>query len=209
MPMYTLTTRKGTPDKIQLRYAETDAQVTLFQTEISPFIGTWLEVIETITYGNNGTYAIEIKKMSDNTTLLSYNKDNIINWREGASFVRPKWGIYRSLNNSQDLRDEIISFSYFSIEEVSSLSDSSLSTLQPNVVVYPNPVNYSLKIKNNSNQDLKITIHSLSGQLLIKKNLSSANSISYIGTSKLAEGTYVLNIQGSITNRHQIIVVEH
>ena len=35
MPMYTLTTRKGSPDKIQIRYAETDAQVTVYETEKS------------------------------------------------------------------------------------------------------------------------------------------------------------------------------
>ena len=51
MPMYTLTTRKSSPDRIELRYAETDSQVTLMQTAIAPFIGAWVEVTETITYG--------------------------------------------------------------------------------------------------------------------------------------------------------------
>lgn len=209
MPMYTLTTRKGTPNKIELRYAETDSQVTLFQTDISPFIGTWLEVTETITYATNGNYAIKIKRMSDNSTLLSYNNDNIINWREGASFVRPKWGIYRSLNNSQDLRDEVVYFSYFSIEELSNLSNISVSTLQSNVVLYPNPVNYSLKIKNNSNQNLKLILRSLRGQLLIEKKIFATDNLSFIDTSKLAEGVYTINIIGSVSNTLQLIVVEH
>jgi len=124
MPIYTLTTRKGTPDKLQLRYAETTSQTTLMSVDLTPFIGTWVDVTETITYSNSGTYDIQIKKVSDGSTLLSYTNNDIVNWRAGADFVRPKWGVYRSLINSQDLRDEAVLFANFSIEEVSSLSIS-------------------------------------------------------------------------------------
>jgi len=103
MPMYTLTTRKGSPDRIELRYAETDDQVTVTQTPLAPFIGTWLEVAETIRYGTSGTYEIEIKRLSDDSILLAYSDDSIINWRPDADFVRPKWGIYRSLINDHTI----------------------------------------------------------------------------------------------------------
>ena len=114
MPMYTLTTRKGNPDRIELRYAETDTQITLTQSDLAPFIDTWLEVTEIIKYSENGNYSIEIKKVDDNSVLLSYTNSNIINWRPEADFVRPKWGIYRSLINQQDLRDEEVLFADFS-----------------------------------------------------------------------------------------------
>lgn len=118
MPMYTLTTRKSSPDRLELRYAETDTQVTLAQTDLAPLIGVWMEVTETITYGVNGTYDIEIKRVNDNSVLFEYSNNSIINWRPGASFVRPKWGIYRSLINDQDLRDEALLFANFSVEEL-------------------------------------------------------------------------------------------
>ena len=118
MPMYTLTTRKGTPDKLQLRYAETDDQDTVAEEELAPFIDSWLEVTETINYGMSGTYNIEIKKVSDGSVLLEYSNASIINWRPDADFVRPKWGIYRSLINVQDLRDEEVLFADFSITEI-------------------------------------------------------------------------------------------
>ena len=118
MPMYTLTTRKGSPDRLELRYAETDDQDTLKQTDLAPLIGEWLEVTETIKYGSSGTYEIQIQKVSDSTVLFEYSNNNIINWRSGAEFVRPKWGIYRSLINAQDLRDETVLFANFSIEEL-------------------------------------------------------------------------------------------
>ena len=36
MPMYTLTLRKSNPDRLELRYAETDSQITLTQTDLAP-----------------------------------------------------------------------------------------------------------------------------------------------------------------------------
>ncbi len=118
MPIYTLTTRKGTPDRIELRYAETDNQITLLQTDLAPFLDTWVEVTETIKYSTNGTYDIEIKTINDGTILLTYANPSINNWRPNAEFVRPKWGIYRSIINVQDLRDEEVLFDEFSITEI-------------------------------------------------------------------------------------------
>jgi len=59
-----------------------------------------------------------IKKVSDGTTLLSYSNSNLMTIRYNNSFIRPKWGIYRSLNTPSDLRDEAIRFNSFSIGEV-------------------------------------------------------------------------------------------
>lgn len=117
-PMYTLTTRKRTPDRLELRYAEDDDQITLKQTDLAPFINAWLEVTETITYGISGTYEIEIKRINDDTVLFEYKNNDIRNWQPGAEFVRPKWGIYRSLINAQDLRDESVLYNDFSIQEI-------------------------------------------------------------------------------------------
>ena len=55
--------------------------------------------------------------MSDGTTILNYSNNNIMTIRSSNDFVRPKWGIYRSLNTPADLRDDSIRFNAFSIEE--------------------------------------------------------------------------------------------
>jgi hypothetical protein len=117
-PMYTLTARKGSPDRLELRYGETDTSIILIQTELAPFIDTWLEVTETIKYGIDGTYHIEIKRVNDGGVLLTYSNSSIINWRPNASFVRPKWGIYRSLQYAEDLRVEEVLFADFIITEI-------------------------------------------------------------------------------------------
>jgi hypothetical protein len=186
MPMYTITARKSTPDRLELRYAETTSQVTLAQTDLAPFKGIWLEVIETITYGNSGTYSITISKVSDNSVLLSYSDNDIINWRAGASFVRPKWGIYRSLNNDQDLRDETVMFADFSIEEVSSLSINKSKMDNNTIKIFPNPSKNKVTFKtdNPKNYDYFLVYNTL-GQKLTQKNTKKT-----FNTSTLKTGTY-------------------
>ncbi|MEN3322657.1 T9SS type A sorting domain-containing protein [Mariniflexile soesokkakense] len=157
-PMYTLTTRKGTPDKLELRYAETSSQVTLKQTDLTPFKGIWVDVTETIKYGTSGTYSIEIKKVSDGALLFNYSNNAIINWQTGADFVRPKWGIYRSLINSSDLRDESILFANFSIEENPTLSVIANELSKTKINIFPNPTNNSV-ISFNSNSNSITNIH--------------------------------------------------
>ncbi|MFT4566094.1 MAG: hypothetical protein ACI9FN_001048 [Saprospiraceae bacterium] len=164
MPMYTLTTRKGNPDKLELRYAETDNQVTLQKTDISAFIGSWLEVTETIKYGISGNYAFLIKQVSDSATLFEYSNDAIINWREGAEFVRPKWGIYRSLLNVQDLRDETVLFSNFSVEEMLTVSSDDISDETDLIKILPNPVQNVLVIRSLPEKAQKIQLYGLDGR---------------------------------------------
>ncbi len=117
MPLITLTLRKATPNRLELRYAETTTQVTLTQVDLAPFEGEWVEVVETVQYGETGAYNITIKKVSDGSSLLSYSNNTIRMWKTSADFIRPKWGIYRSLNNPLDLRDEEVLFANFSIME--------------------------------------------------------------------------------------------
>lgn len=41
---------------------------------------------------------------------MEYSNSNLQMWRSGATYYRGKWGIYRSLNNLDQLRDEIVRF---------------------------------------------------------------------------------------------------
>ncbi|MDF1550083.1 MAG: hypothetical protein P1P88_19815, partial [Bacteroidales bacterium] len=42
MPLFTLTARKGSPDKLELRYAEHLSQETLYEVDLTPFKGIWV-----------------------------------------------------------------------------------------------------------------------------------------------------------------------
>ncbi|MFC4262054.1 beta strand repeat-containing protein [Ferruginibacter yonginensis] len=123
-PIFTLTARKGTPNKLELIYVETSASASFKAAiiDLTLLEGQWVSVIENIVVGNpalgtSGKYAITLKRVSDGAVLLNYTNNNIATIRTDNSFIRPKWGIYRSLNTPADLRDEAVRFADFSIAE--------------------------------------------------------------------------------------------
>ncbi|KAB1069068.1 T9SS type A sorting domain-containing protein [Tamlana haliotis] len=205
MPMYTLTTRKGSPDQLELRYAETNSQTTLKKTDLTPFKGTWVEATETITYSTTGTYSIVLTRISDNTELFSYSDDNIINWRPGATIVRPKWGIYRSLNSSSDLKDEIVAFEYFSIEELQTLSTDRLEKKSDAISIHPNPSQglvYFTEKTNNSYDSF--SVYNALGQPVL---LNSEGK--QLDTSALHSGSYyILFYKEQAKVGHQKLVIQ-
>lgn len=205
MPMYTLTTRKSNPDRIELRYAETTSQVTLEQSDLAPFIDTWVSVTETIKYGIDGTYKIEIRRVIDDEILLEYSNASIINWRSGAEFVRPKWGIYRSLINDQDLRDEAVLFANFSVEELDVLSSEN-EELDDAKIIFSNPFTKAIEIKKSPKEIDHVRIFKLDGTKVLEQSVNSKMNIN-LNVSHLPSGSYVVNIKGKSLNRSKLVVV--
>ena len=205
-PMYTLTTRKGTPDKMQLYYAETDDSDLLKQTDIAPFIDTWVEVTETITYGVSGSFHIEIKRVSDQELLFEHYIESNINWRPDADFVRPKWGIYRSLDFSEDLRDETVLFSDFSIEEVTISSSNELEKQKFPLITFNNPAKDVLFINDRFQRVKKIEIFNLDGKKVLEEIINSKTKTS-IDVSLLAQGLYLLKFSGNKFNQADLILI--
>ena len=125
IPMVTLTARKGNsgkPDRFELRYTSTKDQTTMKTLDLDLLKGSWVEATEVITFGNKGSYYIEIKKVSNGSTLFLYEDSLKDMWQDGARFSRPKWGVYRGLKNKSDLKDEEVLFNDFSIEEIKLLT---------------------------------------------------------------------------------------
>jgi len=113
-PLITLTPRAGTPDTMELSLRDSDDDRTvLIKVPLKPLTGVWVEVYERVTFGHQGSYFLEIRNLSTGDLLLVYDDPDIDLWRVGAEFVRPKWGIYRSLNSKEYLRDEQVRFDQF------------------------------------------------------------------------------------------------
>lgn len=170
LPLFTLTTRKGTPDKLELIYVK-DEFTSLekkVRVNLSNFEGVWVEVEEEIKVGEQGYYSIIIKDVNTGNTLLNYNDSNISTIRASNDFIRPKWGIYRSIINPTDLRDESIWFSDFSIEEsVLTNEDLQFSGFK----YYPNPVDYFLTLSHENTISF-IEVYNIMGQLVLKIDCS-------------------------------------
>ena len=128
-PIITLTPRAGSPELLQIIATDSNGTgSTVFQTDLAPFVGVWVEAFEQITYSHTGQYSLVIKTLNGGTTLLSYSNSNIDLWRTGTTFCRPKWGIYRSLNSSSFLRDEQVRFDRFCIAKGSDSCPSDVGT---------------------------------------------------------------------------------
>lgn len=120
LPIITITPRYGHPDHLQIIHTgdtKTTSLGVLKQVDLAPFKGAWIQAVEKITFGSQGSYQLTLSEVGNGAVLLSYSNDDIDMWRVGATFVRPKWGIYRSVKDSARLRDEKALFADFIIEK--------------------------------------------------------------------------------------------
>jgi hypothetical protein len=118
-PVITLTARKGSPDMLELIYipgrdtTNPHPRGVQSRTRLEPLAGIWLEAYEKITYGSSGSYAVTLSRVSDGKEMFSYSASGLDLWRTGATVLRPKWGIYRSLDRAEQIRDEQLRFGGF------------------------------------------------------------------------------------------------
>lgn len=204
-PLFTLTLRKlSNGTRLELIYDKDAAAATIkYQTpNMSLFEGIWVEAIETIKVGLQGTYAITVKKVSDGAVLMDYSNPNIQTIRPAYtsstgivyaanSFIRPKWGIYRSLADIGNMRDEIIRFSDISIEELTSLSvkehSGSNSDLQ-----FPNPVIDKLQLSESIlTKYTGLKIYDSNGKQVIYQDTITES----VNVSSLKPGLYIVKFK--------------
>lgn len=107
--------RNGAPDTFGVNHADSAGiRTTLSRIDLTPFLGEWVEAYERVTADTHGHYALTLRRERDHALLLDYNNDDIDMWRfSGTTFIRPKWGLYRSVDNPQFLRDEAVAFKSF------------------------------------------------------------------------------------------------
>jgi len=201
MPQITLTTRAGNPDQLELRYAETLTQVTLDKVDLEPFKGTWCEATERVLFGENGSYSIEITRISDNRTLFSYENDDIRMWKTEADFIRPKWGIYRSLVFAEELRDEAVFYNNFSITENPQTTSSTeiIDAENDQIIIFPNPASQAFQV-DGINKDCKYSIFD-SNWKLVSNGETANNQIQFSG---LKRATYFIVLEtekGKVTKK--------
>lgn len=122
-PIITITPRDYTgdsqPEWLQLIFTPSSGGSgggILHQVELLPLKGIWLDVTQKVIYGDEGKYELTIR-VPDSTVVMQYSNYFLDMFRAGANFHRGKWGIYRSLNTAEVLRDETVAFADFSITE--------------------------------------------------------------------------------------------
>lgn len=202
MPLITLTPRKSSTNSLQIRYAKNTSQSTIRQVPLLPFLGEWVEVYEKVRYGEDGAYEITITRLSDQETLLEYSNESIRMWKTGASFIRPKWGIYRSLNVPSDLRDEEVLFANFSVEElnVTSTNHTMDNALMPSV--HPNPSKGTFTLSGMGNHMFKeLAIYSADGKVFKRYSNTSQSTFDI---SESEDGLYFISFTKSDDSKQVI-----
>lgn len=117
-PIITITPRAGSPEKLQIIHVPSGGGGgVVAEANLSLFKGVWVEVEEKVKYGDKGSIQIVIRRARDKTPLLTYSDAELDTWRADAALNRPKYGIYRSLNDKGDLRDETVLFTDFCLAE--------------------------------------------------------------------------------------------
>lgn len=88
-----------------LSHAKTRKATVLQKVDWDKVSGEWLEVECTVTYADVGALALSIKRVADDKSIMHFESTHIDMWRGTQSdhFVRPKWGLYRSLKTKEML----------------------------------------------------------------------------------------------------------
>lgn len=107
-PIITLTPRSnsdGSNRRLQIIHtidgATTDKGTMVNNVPLTDFENEWVQVREVMHYTHTGHYSCKITRVSDGKVLLDFEDPNIDMWPGGTSFVRHKYGIYRSLGNGR------------------------------------------------------------------------------------------------------------
>lgn len=133
-PLITLTPRHETPQKMQLIFTPssgTSGGGTKANPPLEPFKGEWVEAYVRTLYSETGTIDVVLTRIRDGAVLMSYSNHNLDMWRGDATFNRPKWGLYRSLNSPDYLADEQVRFADFCIAKGGDMCPSDVPDYSP------------------------------------------------------------------------------
>jgi hypothetical protein len=109
-------------DGIEVRYSPLQADTILERQNWSMVTGEWLEAYCRVTFADSGDLRLIVTRMRDDAVIFDIDERGLDLWRgeDASHFVRPKWGIYRSILDLENLRpdEETVRFANFSISEV-------------------------------------------------------------------------------------------
>ena len=112
---------------------------------------------------------------------MTYNTSSLRMWKTNAEFIRPKWGIYRSLNDSASLRDEIVYFANFSIIEEDDFIDPSVNisttATELNTPTFDISIKFSERVNGFAEEDIVVTNGTVQAG-----SLSTSNNVDFSAT---------------------------
>lgn len=109
-------------DGIEVRHSPLRETSILARTDWGAATGEWLEAYCRVTFAESGDLRFIVTRMRDDAVIFDIDETGLDLWRgeDASHFVRPKWGIYRSILDADNLRpdEESVRFANFSVSEV-------------------------------------------------------------------------------------------
>ena len=109
-------------DGIEVRYSPLQADTILQRQDWSMVTGEWLAAYCRATFAESGDLRLIVTRLRDDEVIFDIDERGLDLWRgeDASHFVRPKWGIYRSILDRDNLRpdEETVRFANFSVSEV-------------------------------------------------------------------------------------------
>lgn len=123
MPIITLTGNvQSGDDGFEVRHSPLSSTTDLARTDRDKVEGRWLTAYVRATFSEEGDFRMIIVDEGAQEVVFDVSEQGLDMWRgtAGDHFVRPKWGIYRSLAEKEDLRaeEEVVRFANFEVEKV-------------------------------------------------------------------------------------------
>lgn len=134
-PLITISTRcddDGSNKRVQVIHTgdkrESTKGILIDNIPLSDFEDEWIQVETEMHFTHNGTFRVKMTRISDGKVLAEATFNDVDLWRKGATSIRNKFGIYRSLGrkmtNLSDrpdlkIKDESIRLADFKVYEAS------------------------------------------------------------------------------------------
>lgn len=122
-PILTITgNERSGEDGIEVRHSPLQNHTVLERVDWGMVTGEWLEAYCRVTFSDSGDLRLIVTRMRDDAVIFDIDESGLDLWRgeDPSHFVRPKWGIYRSILDLDNLRpdEENVRFANFSVSEV-------------------------------------------------------------------------------------------
>ena len=109
-------------DGIEVRHTTLQDHTVLQRQDWNRVTGEGLVAYCRATFSDSGVLRVIVTRMRDDAVIFDIDISDIDLWRgtDTSHFVRPKWGIYRSILDLDNLRpdEEDVRFANFSVQEV-------------------------------------------------------------------------------------------
>ena len=124
-PILTLSGRDNNGEWLEVIHRIHGQSDKIKRVPLAPIKGRWLQIDCFVNYSNHGQLMIHITDIKNNQLLMDLSLDDIdmLRGESSGDFVRPKWGIYRSLRSKEQLREdeEKVFFADFVVQKLEAL----------------------------------------------------------------------------------------